>query len=126
MLTAIVIIGCLNGQKPKVRPEEMTMSDQARKAQEFNALHIPGTPVILFNVWDAGSAKAVTAAGARAIATGSWSVAHANGFEDGEQFPRSAAMENLRRIIRATYLPVTVDLETGYGATPAEVGETIA
>lgn len=102
------------------------MSDQAHKAREFETLHIPGTPIILFNVWDAGSAKAVTAAGARAIATGSWSVANANGFADGEQYPLSAAIENLRRIVKATSLPVTVDLETGYGHTPAEVGETIA
>jgi 2-methylisocitrate lyase-like PEP mutase family enzyme len=102
------------------------MSDQRQKAEEFHALHISANPIILFNVWDAGSAKAVTAAGARAIATGSWSVAHANGFGDGEQFPRSAAIENLKRIVKATELPVTVDLEAGYGETTAEVGETIA
>jgi 2-methylisocitrate lyase-like PEP mutase family enzyme len=106
--------------------EEMTMTDQARKAEQFQALHVPGKPVILFNIWDAGSAKAVTAAGARAIATGSWSVANANGSADGEQFPRAAAIENLRRIVKATDLPVTVDLEAGYGETPEEVGETIA
>jgi methylisocitrate lyase len=102
------------------------MSDQPKKAEQFHALHISTNPVILFNVWDAGSAKAVTAAGARAIATGSWSVAHANGFSDGEQFPRPAAIENLRRIVIATELPVTVDLEAGYGETTAEVAETIA
>ena len=47
------------------------MSDQARKARDFRELHIPGTPLVLFNVWDAGSAQAVTAAGAKAIATSS-------------------------------------------------------
>lgn len=102
------------------------MTDQAHKAQRFQALHVPGNPVILFNIWDAGSAKAVTAAGARAIATGSWSVANANGSADGEQFPRAAAIENLKRIVTATDLPVTVDLESGYGETPNQVGETIA
>jgi methylisocitrate lyase len=104
----------------------MTMTDQADRAEQFAALHVRGNPVILFNVWDAGSAKAVAGAGARAIATGSWSVASANGFADGEQFPLAAAIENLKRIVKATDLPVTVDLEAGYGATPPEVGETIA
>jgi 2-methylisocitrate lyase-like PEP mutase family enzyme len=76
-------------------------------------------------VWDAGSAKAVAAAGAKAIATGSWSVANANGFADGERIPRALAMDNLRRIAVAADLPVTVDLESGYGDTPEEVGETV-
>ena len=101
------------------------MTDQARKAEEFRALHIPGKPLILFNVWDAGSAKAVAASGARAIATGSWSVANANGYSDGEQLPLATSIDNLRRIVSVTELPVTVDLESGYGETPAKVGETV-
>jgi 2-methylisocitrate lyase-like PEP mutase family enzyme len=91
------------------------MSDQARKATDFRELHIPGAPLVLFNVWDVGSAQTVTAAGAKAIATSSWSVAHANGFADGEQLPLPFAIENLRRIVAATELPATVDLESGYG-----------
>lgn len=102
------------------------MTDQARKAEQFLALHVPGKPLILFNIWDAGSAKAVAAAGAPALATGSWSVAGANGFADGEQVPRDVAIDNLKRIVKSTELPVTVDLESGYGETPAQVGETIA
>jgi 2-methylisocitrate lyase-like PEP mutase family enzyme len=102
------------------------MTDQAGKAEQFQALHIPGKPLILFNIWDAGSARAVTAAGAQALATGSWSVAHANGYDDGEALPLDAVIENLRRIVTATALPVTVDLESGYGETPSQVGETVA
>jgi methylisocitrate lyase len=102
------------------------MSDQERKARDFRELHIPGTPLVLFNVWDAGSAQAVTAAGAKAIATSSWSVAHANGFADGEQLPLPFAIENLRRIVAAAELPVTVDLESGYGETPEAVSASIA
>jgi len=102
------------------------MSDQARKAREFRELHVPGTPLVLFNVWDAGSAKAVTAGGAKAIATSSWSVAHANGFADGEQLPLPVAIENLRRIVGVTDLPVTVDLESGYGETSEAVASSIA
>jgi methylisocitrate lyase len=102
------------------------MSDQARKAEEFRALHIRRKPLVLFNIWDAGSAKAVAAAGAKAIATGSWSVANANGFADGERMSLALAIENLRRIVGATDLPVTVDLESGYGDTAELAGETVS
>src|SRR5882672_10697847 len=102
------------------------MSDQTRKAEQFRALHIPGKPLILFNIWDAGGAKAVSAGGAKAIATGSWSVANANGFADGESIPLVLAIANLRRIVAATGLPVTIDLEGGYGDTSEVVGDTVA
>ncbi len=55
------------------------MLTQTQKTEVFHQLHIPGQPLVLFNIWDAGSAKAVAKAGAKAIATGSWSVAAANG-----------------------------------------------
>jgi 2-methylisocitrate lyase-like PEP mutase family enzyme len=87
---------------------------------------VPGGPVILFNVWDAGSARAVARAGARAIATGSWSVAAAHGYEDGETLPFDLALANLERIVSAVDLPVTIDLESGYGRSPEAVGETAA
>jgi 2-methylisocitrate lyase-like PEP mutase family enzyme len=102
------------------------MTDQARKAELFRGLHVPGKPLILFNVWDVGSAKAIASAGAKAIATSSWSVAAANGFADGEHIPLALALANVRRIVAATGLPVTVDLESGYGVTPEEVGGNIA
>ncbi len=101
------------------------MPDQTLKAEQFRKLHVPGRPLVLFNVWDAGSAKAVAIGGAQAIATGSWSVANANGFADGERIPLALAIDNLRRIVGATDLPVTVDLESGYGDAPEVVGETI-
>jgi 2-methylisocitrate lyase-like PEP mutase family enzyme len=101
------------------------MTDQMGKGEQFRALHVRGNPLVLFNVWDAGSAKAVATAGAKAIATGSWSVANANGFADGEHMPLALAIENLRRIARATDLPVTIDLESGYGDRPESVGESI-
>jgi len=102
------------------------MSGQASKAGQFRELHRPGNPLVLFNVWDAGSTKAVIAGGARAIATSSWSVAHANGFTDGEQLPLSLAIENLRRIASVTELPITVDLEGGYGESTQAVASCIA
>lgn len=102
------------------------MPTQKTKAKLFRSLHVPGKPLILFNAWDAGSAKAVTAGGAAAIATGSWSVAKANGFDDGEDLPLDLAIANLARIAKATDLPVTVDLESGYGKTPQAVAKTVS
>lgn len=102
------------------------MSEQADKARNFAALHVPKKPLVLFNVWDPGSAKAVAQAGAKALATGSWSVAAAHGFADGEKIPLDLALDNFRRIARSTELPVSMDIESGYGKTPEEVGRTVA
>lgn len=99
---------------------------QQDKAELFNALHIAGEPLILFNVWDAGSAKTVAQASASAIATGSWSVAAAHGYPDGEALPLDLALANLARIVAAVDLPVSIDLERGYGDDPAAVGRTVA
>lgn len=101
------------------------MTDPRAKAKAFRALHVAGRPIILFNVWDAGSAKAVAGAGARAIATGSWSVAAAHGLADGENLSLDQAIANLARIVRATDLPVSLDIERGYGERAHEVGLTI-
>jgi len=94
--------------------------------QRFAALHISGDPLVLFNVWDAGSALAVAKSGAKAIATGSASVAMANGFGDGEKLPMEFALANAKRIVEAVDLPVTVDFEGGYSADPAEAGRNVA
>jgi 2-methylisocitrate lyase-like PEP mutase family enzyme len=101
------------------------MSSQAAKAARFQSLHVPGQPLVLFNIWDPGSALAVAASGARALATGSWSVAKAFGYDDGEKLPLALAMSNLQRITQCSELPVSVDLESGYSADAHGVGETI-
>ena len=98
------------------------MPDLKTLAAQFHELHIRGRPLVLFNAWDAGSARAVAAAGARAIATGSWSVAAANGYADGENMPFALAIDNLARIAKAVALPVTIDLESGYGEAADAVG----
>lgn len=97
------------------------MSSQSEKAALFAALHRPGDPVILYNIWDPGSARAVAEGGARALATGSASVAAANGFGDGEGLPIDVALANAARIVAAVALPVTVDFEGGYATDPAGV-----
>ena len=66
----------------------------ASKFETFAALHVPGDPVILYNIWDVGSALAVVAAGAKALATGSHPVADANGWPDGQQVPIDFALAN--------------------------------
>jgi 2-methylisocitrate lyase-like PEP mutase family enzyme len=87
---------------------------QIDKAKEFAALHIKGQPIVLYNAWDAGSAKAIVDAGAKAIATGSWSVAAAQGFKDGEDLPLAFAERIIERITATVAKPVTVDFEGGY------------
>lgn len=94
--------------------------------EAFAALHVAGDPLILFNIWDPGSAKAVAGAGAKAIATGSWGVACAAGFADGEKLPLDFVIDNLSRIKLVTDLPVTIDMEAGYGVTEGEVGQSVA
>lgn len=103
----------------------MSSNNKAQGAY-FRSLHRAGEPLVLFNVWDAGSARTVAEAGGVALATGSWSVAAANGFSDGEQMPKALMMDVLARIAQATALPVTVDLESGYGERLEEVADTIA
>jgi 2-methylisocitrate lyase-like PEP mutase family enzyme len=102
------------------------MSERRARAQHFAELHVKGDPLILFNIWDAGSARAIQAVGAKAIATGSWSVAAAHGYADGEQLPFDLVLANLRRIVAAVTLPVTLDLEAGYGTTYNEVKQSVS
>jgi 2-methylisocitrate lyase-like PEP mutase family enzyme len=86
--------------------------------QAFAALHVPGDPVVLYNIWDAGSAQAVIRAGAKALATGSHPVADANGWPDGQGVPIEFALANARRIADSTDLPLTVDFESAYSEDP--------
>ncbi len=88
------------------------------KYRVFASLHRPGDPIILYNAWDAGSAKAVAEAGAQAIATGSASVAAAHGFHDAEALPLELALANAERVVAAVGLPVTIDFEGGYAVDP--------
>jgi 2-methylisocitrate lyase-like PEP mutase family enzyme len=97
------------------------MTDQQDRARTFRALHVPGDPLILFNIWDAGSALAVAKAGARALATGSASVAGARGYTDAESLPMQQALTNAERIVEAVDLPLTVDFEGGYAVEPVLV-----
>jgi 2-methylisocitrate lyase-like PEP mutase family enzyme len=102
------------------------MTSQAERARIFHALHVKGDPVVLYNIWDPGTAQIVAGAGAKALATGSHPVASAFGFPDGEKIPLELALDNFRRIVAVTDLPVTMDLEGGYGVDVGTVAATVS
>ncbi|TDU90808.1 2-methylisocitrate lyase-like PEP mutase family enzyme [Kribbella voronezhensis] len=99
--------------------------DRLAQARELQALHRQ-PPLVLPNAWDPGSARAIEAAGAKAIATTSAGVSWADGVTDAGGLTRTAALSALRRIVSVVSVPVTADIEGGYGGSPAEVGETVA
>lgn len=94
-------------------------------ADDFRALHAGPELLILPNAWDAGSARIIEAAGARAIATTSAGLAWANGWPDGDVLPLAKLTAAVEAIVRVVRVPVTTDVEGGYSDDPAEVAETI-
>src|SRR5512139_251620 len=97
------------------------------KFETFATLHVPGEPVILYNIWDVGSALAVVKAGAKALATGSHPVGDASGFGDAHQVPIDYVFANAKRIVDAVDpLPLTVDFEGAYSTDPDEGGRNVA
>ena len=94
-------------------------------ATRFRSLHTATSPLILFNAWDAGSAKAIAESGASAIATSSWAVAAAQGYHDGEALPFDRLVDCTRHIAASVSLPVSVDVETGYGASPEAAAHSV-
>jgi 2-methylisocitrate lyase-like PEP mutase family enzyme len=99
--------------------------NQSDKAKRFAELHGRGTPLVLYNAWDAGSAKAILAAGARAIATSSWAVAEAQGYRDGEDLPIDDAVRVAARIVASVDAPVTADFEGGYSDDDGELAKNV-
>ncbi|MFD1884908.1 isocitrate lyase/PEP mutase family protein [Paenibacillus wenxiniae] len=102
------------------------MNQQAEQARRLHQLHQQDHPLLLVNVWDAGSAQIIQETGATAIATGSWSVATAHGYADGEQLPFELVLANVQRICQRVDVPVTIDIEGGYGQTAAQVKRHVA
>lgn len=95
------------------------------KARAFRALH-EDSLLILPNAWDAGSAAVIANAGAKAIATTSGGVAWSVGKADGQKLTRAEMVEMVRRVVAAVDVPVTADVEGGYGLEPSDVAATIA
>jgi 2-methylisocitrate lyase-like PEP mutase family enzyme len=91
----------------------------------LRALHVPGTPLVLPNAWDAASARAVVAAGFPVVATTSGGVAATLGYADGQDAPVDEMYAAAARIVRSVDVPVTVDSEGGYGLTPEALVERL-
>jgi 2-methylisocitrate lyase-like PEP mutase family enzyme len=96
------------------------------KAKRFSELHVKGTPLVLYNAWDAGSAKSILEAGALAIATSSWAVAKAQGYQDGEAIPVEFVEQVAARIVATIDVPVTVDFEGGYSDVDDDLAGNVA
>ncbi|MFJ8627624.1 isocitrate lyase/phosphoenolpyruvate mutase family protein [Kitasatospora sp. NPDC093550] len=101
------------------------LATQGEKARLLRELHRPGEPLVLANVWDAASARLVAATGARAVATASAGVCWSLGGPDDGSADRDRVLARTADVVRSVDLPVTADLESGYAATAAGVGESV-
>jgi hypothetical protein len=119
--------------RPPLRPERLGRSlpqqkegemNQVEKAARFAELHVKGAPLLLYNAWDAGTAKSILDAGAKAIATSSWAVAEAQGYRDGEAIPITLVEQIIARIVSTIDAPVSVDFEGGYSDDNGALAET--
>lgn len=101
------------------------MTANASAAQVFRGLHERGL-LVLPNAWDAGSARLIESVGARAIATSSAAVAWSHGYPDGDRLPVDRLIATVAAIARVVSVPVSVDIEGGYSADPAAVGDAVS
>jgi 2-methylisocitrate lyase-like PEP mutase family enzyme len=97
----------------------------AERAGRLRALHVPGRPLVLPNAWDAASARIVEAAGFPAVATASSAISESLGYEDEEGTPPGEMFASIQRIARAVAVPVTADVEGGYGLPSVELAERL-
>jgi 2-methylisocitrate lyase-like PEP mutase family enzyme len=105
--------------------EQSHRAEQADLARRFLALHTPGDPLLLPNPWDAGSARLLASLGFRALASTSSGFAATLGRLDGS-VSRDEALAHAAALVSATDLPVSADLENGFGEAPKAVAETVA
>jgi 2-methylisocitrate lyase-like PEP mutase family enzyme len=103
----------------------MDMRIQAEKAEKFRKLHHGPHLLLLPNAWDVASARILEECGHPAIATSSAAVAYSLGYPDGQRISRNEMLEVVGRIARAVRIPVTADLEAGYGTTVKDMAETV-
>ena len=102
----------------------MDIKEQGRKAEELRKLHHGPRMLVLPNVWDVASARIVEDLGYTAIATSSAGVAFALGYPDGQRIMREEMLDVVGRIARAVRVPITADMEAGYGATVEDMVDT--
>jgi 2-methylisocitrate lyase-like PEP mutase family enzyme len=99
----------------------LTPTNLKARCELLRSLHRRGDPLVLPNAWDVATAKAVVAAEYAVVATTSWAVAAALGYDDGERAPADEMLAAAARIASNVEVPVTVDAEAGYGMQPAEL-----
>src|SRR5438876_9259472 len=97
---------------------------QRERAETFRRLHREGGILVLPNAWDVITARVIESAGIAAIATSSAGVAWALGYADGERISRGEMLAVVRRIASSVRVPVTADMEAGYGMTPEASAQT--
>jgi len=102
----------------------MNTAAQGRKADELRRLHNRPRTLVLPNAWDVASARVLEELGYPAIATTSAGIAFALGYPDGQRISREEMLDIVARIARAVRVPVTADMESGYGKTPADMADT--
>jgi|SRR5881296_49417 len=102
----------------------MDRPTQRHKAEAFRALHTGPGILVLPNAWDVATARLIEAAGFPAVATTSAGVAWALGYPDGERISRGEMLAVVRRMAASVRVPVTADVEAGYGSTPEAAAET--
>ncbi len=102
----------------------MDTETQKSKAEAFRRMHRGGSILLLPNIWDVASARIVEEAGFDAIASSSAGVAFTLGYPDGQQISRSEMLAAVARIARAVKVPVTADVEAGYGDRPEDAART--
>jgi 2-methylisocitrate lyase-like PEP mutase family enzyme len=100
------------------------MESRTNQAIQFRQLHRGPSVLILPNAWDVASARIFEDAGFPAIATTSAGIAYSLGYADGQHIPREEMMARIGRIARAVHVPVTADIEAGYGSNVKDVAET--
>src|SRR5260370_9010547 len=97
---------------------------QTKKASAFRAMHSGKEILLLPNIWDVASARIVEEVGLGAIATTSAGIAFSLGYPDGQKISREEMMAAVARIVRSVRVPVTADVEAGYGNTPEDAART--
>jgi 2-methylisocitrate lyase-like PEP mutase family enzyme len=103
----------------------MDIRKQAEKAEAFRKLHHGPRLLLLPNAWDVASARILEECGHPAIATSSAAIAYSLGYVDGQRISRNLMLEVAGRIARAVNIPVTADLEAGYGTSPKDMADTV-
>lgn len=102
----------------------MANLEQRKKAEALRAAHLGNAPLLLPNVWDVAGARIIEEAGFPALATTSAGIAFAQGFPDGERISAERMLQAVAQIASAVRVPVTADVEAGYGRTPEDAAQT--